>query len=1210
MNKSFRFRFGLLQVCFLAFLFFGFAQVGLGQGDYWEELKTPPGGTAEVVQVASGLVYATTPDSSLYISSDNGVHWEVVLPPLEVRGTIHRKITVGLKGALFVEEWAFIPDSGLYIKIYRSDDNGTSWSVFKDNLRFKFMRQSKNGNLYAVVDTFVANFNLSLLYQDPYVLKSTDNGNSWVNIHDFPNYEFPYITNFDVNDLDLISFRISSEFFYSNNDGITWNKAFNPTSGTALYNNTETFFGNINSLIWRHEANSDTFDIVRFDSLFGVSYVGTLSRNIEGHIFAPTDKGIYKSIDDGLSWYLWNDQYTWAGFASKMPLSDGTFMVNSSEALTRLPLNQNKLTFSGYGINKGIIKDLVFKNNQEWFASTYLGLWKSIDEGVNWTLLQQTDEKGYGNYANVLDSSGIFILIKKDSLTISQDWGQTFNNVPIPDPAWFNTGLGFNSNTGSIFYSTDDGTIRSNDWGNSWQLVGDSIYIINLKKHPSGALIGSFISTFNQPSGGFAPFLYKSVDDGLSWQLIFDIAYSISVDISPDGDLLTYALADLWESKNLGLTWEKKSGLNFNYFPNLFRLQNQLFSITYDKIYQSVNGGTTWQTIPSVGLGANDEFISFDKSNRLYFVNYSYNSSNGNLYRSKNSVLNGAYLHGNLHKDLDANCDTPEPADSLANWIVQAEGNNTWYTNSDSAGNYIFFIDTGSYQLTLRPKLNLFWDICEDSVTVVLPAFLDSVQQDFKVLALADCPFMGVDLAVPYLERCFPSSAYVSYCNYGTVNADSVWIDLLLDPALSMVSSPIPYDSLGGNRYRFPVGSVPFGECGDFQFTVLTDCDSTVLGQTHCFMAHIYPDSMCVPVPGWSGAEIQVTASCDADSNVQFKISNPKPVGTQTLEYVIVEDDVVLFQGQGQYGPGEIKTITATTAATGHFYRLESKQEPNHPFSRQVSAWVEGCGGFTSLGFVNQYFIDNGIVSQDVECVPNTGSFDPNDKQGFPLGYDSKHYIDRGTDLEYLIRFQNTGTSAAHFVVIRDTLSTNLDAGSLRMGAASHPYTWTIDGQGFLTIRFDDINLPDSTSNLLGSQGFISFHIAQKPNLDLQTKIFNRAYIYFDYNGAVQTNRTLHTIGENFITITADKSPEIPELLVSVAPNPMGETAVIRFEGLKSVGNRFTLSDAQGKTVRSEDFDGGLLVFERRGLGSGVYFFRILGRNGDLLGSGKIMVNE
>jgi hypothetical protein len=210
--------------------------------------------------------------------------------------------------------------------------------------------------------------------------------------------------------------------------------------------------------------------------------------------------------------------------------------------------------------------------------------------------------------------------------------------------------------------------------------------------------------------------------------------------------------------------------------------------------------------------------------------------------------------------------------------------------------------------------------------------------------------------------------------------------------------------------------------------------------------------------------------------------------------------------------------------------------------------------------------------------------------------------------LEYLIRFQNTGTSAAHFVVIRDTISANLDAGSIRMGAASHPYTWALDGQGFLTIRFDAINLPDSTSNLLGSQGFISFYIAQKPNLPLQTKIFNRAYIYFDYNGAVQTNRTLHTIGENFITITADKSPEIPSLLVSVAPNPMGETAVIRFEGLKSIGNRFTLSDVQGKTVRSDDFDGGMMVFERHGLVGGVYFFRVLGRDGDLLGSGKMIL--
>ncbi|MCB0556652.1 MAG: hypothetical protein KDD02_24110, partial [Phaeodactylibacter sp.] len=64
-----------------------------------------------------------------------------------------------------------------------------------------------------------------------------------------------------------------------------------------------------------------------------------------------------------------------------------------------------------------------------------------------------------------------------------------------------------------------------------------------------------------------------------------------------------------------------------------------------------------------------------------------------------------------------------------------------------------------------------------------------------------------------------------------------------------------------------------------------------------------------------------------------------------------------------------------------------------------------------------------------------------NDKQGFPRGYGDEHYIYPGTDLEYLVRFQNTGNDTAFLVVIRDTLSEFLDIATVRPGAASHPYT-------------------------------------------------------------------------------------------------------------------------------------------------------------------------
>jgi uncharacterized repeat protein (TIGR01451 family) len=76
------------------------------------------------------------------------------------------------------------------------------------------------------------------------------------------------------------------------------------------------------------------------------------------------------------------------------------------------------------------------------------------------------------------------------------------------------------------------------------------------------------------------------------------------------------------------------------------------------------------------------------------------------------------------------------------------------------------------------------------------------------------------------------------------------------------------------------------------------------------------------------------------------------------------------------------------------------------------------------------------------------------------------HYTPTGKALNYVIRFQNTGTDVAYKVVVVDTLSEHLDISTLQIGAASHPYKMTVSGKGkpILTFTFDNIMLPDSST--------------------------------------------------------------------------------------------------------------------------------------------------
>jgi len=116
----------------------------------------------------------------------------------------------------------------------------------------------------------------------------------------------------------------------------------------------------------------------------------------------------------------------------------------------------------------------------------------------------------------------------------------------------------------------------------------------------------------------------------------------------------------------------------------------------------------------------------------------------------------------------------------------------------------------------------------------------------------------------------------------------------------------------------------------------------------------------------------------------------------------------------------------------------------------------------------------------------------------------------------YRVRFQNTGTAPAQEVIIRDLLDSDLDITTLHILASSHPITQVeIIPDNALIISYEGINLPDSGSNLQGSQGFVIFSIKPKSNLPEGTQITNQAGIYFDFNEVVLTNTTLNTLRDN-----------------------------------------------------------------------------------------------
>ncbi|MEZ4959823.1 MAG: T9SS type A sorting domain-containing protein [Saprospiraceae bacterium] len=585
--------------------------------------------------------------------------------------------------------------------------------------------------------------------------------------------------------------------------------------------------------------------------------------------------------------------------------------------------------------------------------------------------------------------------------------------------------------------------------------------------------------------------------------------------------------------------------------------------------------------------------------------------SDGYLIRTDGSGFSLTnFIQGNVYSNLNATCQPESFGQDIANYLVEITGPFTYYGTTDENGRYWVPVPDGTYNVHLINP-SPYWEPCQDSVTVSLAGVFDTATVDFSLHSNTVCPLMEVDLSTLGLRRCFSNAYSVRYRNLGSEVANPALIEVNLDPFLNVDSTSIPWVSSNSNNYVFNVGLVaPFQE-GEFQVYLTVNCDSTVLGQTHCSEAQISPAQLCLPPdPNWDEASISLEAKCENDS-VIFTLRNQGDGNmAEPLNLIVIEDVFIGFQANYQLESHQ--SATYSFPANGSTWRMEADQSPGHPGNSKPSVAVEGCGAAPfSTGYIVQYPLNDADLSVDMDCRENTGSYDPNDKQGFPTGYGAEHFIERNTDIEYLIRFQNTGTDTAFTVIIRDTLSAFLDKHSIEIGAASHPCRWELYGNGIVKFTFDNIMLPDSNINEPASHGFVKFRIGQLHNNAIGTKIRNRAGIYFDFNAPILTNRTLHTIGENFILLdsvsSAGPGVQQPMPTVKVYPNPFVETATFELENVQGNSFTFSLFDANGREVRHAERQHGKFEFHREGLQGGIYYFRISDSGGQSY-SGKIFL--
>lgn len=218
--------------------------------------------------------------------------------------------------------------------------------------------------------------------------------------------------------------------------------------------------------------------------------------------------------------------------------------------------------------------------------------------------------------------------------------------------------------------------------------------------------------------------------------------------------------------------------------------------------------------------------------------------------------------------------------------------------------------------------------------------------------------------------------------------------------------------------------------------------------------------------------------------------------------------------------------------------------------------------------------------NQVVRCFPVVNSYDPNNKEVAPKGIGPEGFISADNEkLRYKINFQNTGNAPALDVVLIDTLdTTTLIPSSLRIISTSHSMepNWLEDN--IIQFVYNDIDLPDSTTNFIESQGYVVFEVDMVQGLAEGIEIKNKAEIFFDSNNPIITNFATNTIEYGSASLEKTEPNEF-----ILYPNPTSSLIKISSEeNIESV----KIVDLNGKVlfqnrnVNNNNFDVDLSRFE------------------------------
>jgi photosystem II stability/assembly factor-like uncharacterized protein len=590
----------------------------------WEQINSPTGGPIQQLITNKNKIYSSASiyfqsginisgyGAGAFVSTDDGSTWKQI-----TKGNDNLRLITNLAA-----DENYVYASTFLNGIYRTSDDGITWELIHKGT-------SESDRIFTVNNIKIINSIIYLCTSDG-LYKSSDFGNNWEEKKNNIGTR-NYFDLTELNDTIYIATNIGLFLFDSNlnsydlvyKQGLNFYKTFKIESRlyVCVYNQSEPnkIFNNI-----YEKNNSDTLSIYK-ENLFKDCRILEI-KQLNNNIVISTEKidnnnyiyKIYKSIDNGTNWkeiYTNTMEYS-QDLTSGLTLTETNIFVGTRyNGIFKMDYNGKNINFTNNNIFNIQVTALAFKN-ETMYAGTYeKGIYYSNNGGNSWQQLQSSPKETSGIFNEInkiiVNNENIYAATSH-GIYKSTDEGLSWNfkklsDYDIKDIVIENSkiyAIG-NSQSPHLFISTDEGI--------SWidnNLTNEAIFIYSMLKDGSNIYLGTI-------SG-----ILKSTNEGDSWINVgpeFSLGNSILSLVKSKNNILAGSLNGIYLSGDNGDNWSQSTiGLNTDLIRSLYCVGNNIFCASDNGAFISLDNGNSWDLI-NTGLN-NFHILGYSNNNNIIYA--------------------------------------------------------------------------------------------------------------------------------------------------------------------------------------------------------------------------------------------------------------------------------------------------------------------------------------------------------------------------------------------------------------------------------------------------------------------------------------------------------------------------------------------------------------------------------------------------------------